>query len=74
MRLLFICLFSSCIALCAHAQQVCYEGQLNDGDKYQKEGNIKQAILNWQSALDFCDLTEIQRTTLRNRIENARTE
>ncbi len=71
MRLLII-LFLCCGSfLTAFGQQPCYEGQLNKGDEFLRDCNIEKAILNWQSGLDYCELTSSQQETLRNRIKNA---
>jgi formylglycine-generating enzyme len=72
MRLLIILFFCCGCFMTAFGQQICFEGQLNKGDEFQQNCNIEKAILNWQSGLDFCELTDSQRETLKNRIKNAK--
>ena len=71
MRLLLLLLLCCGIAVAASAQTDCYESRLKRGNEAFDAADYDKAILRWQAAIDYCELTDTQREVFKQRIRDA---
>ena len=71
MKFLYTFLFCCTLSTGLFAQIECYESRLKRGNEAFNTADYDKAIARWQAAIDNCDLSTAQRSTLKQRIQDA---